>query len=176
MVPRCGYYAKDGALVRKTVWINWNLGFDKEAKHRYANALIEALKENGPVAEVTSGSPIYETRSLSPIFVRLKSNPLMSVEEFLQMQSVIHPTLFSVQGLTDLVYLQNIGPKEKDILHKYNCYCDIFANPNKGFGNSQACSLAIYRLLEQLNKLYLIDDNSAFMSWYKNDMEIQLIS
>lgn len=176
MVPRCGYFAKDGVLVRRTVWINWNIGFDKEAKHRYAYALIEALEEDGPVAEVTSGSPIYETRSLSPLFVKMKSNPHMSVEEYLQMRKEMHKSLFSVQGVTDLVYLQNIGKKEIDTLHKYNCYCDIFANPNKGFGNSQACSLAIYRVLEQLNKLYIISDDQEFMHWYRNEMEIQLIS
>lgn len=176
MVPRCGYYAHDGVLVRKTVWINWDKGFDREAKHAYGYALLNALKDVGPVAEVTSGSPIYETRMLSPLFVKMKNNPQLSVEDYLRQLQEMYKTVFSVKGLADMVYLQNLSPHDIDVMHKYNCYCDMFANPEKGFGNSQACSLAVYRVLEQLDLLHLLKDNSEFMFWYNNKMEISLVT
>lgn len=174
MVPRCGYYAENGVLIRKTVWIEWNRGFDKEAKRAYGFDMIEALKDLGPVAEVTTGSPFYETRSLSPFFVKSKARQDLSVEDYWAMLKTVHKNISQIDGLFDMVYLQSLTPKHLDVVKKYRCYCDMFDNPSKSFGKSQACSLAIYKVLEQLDLLHLLRDNTAFMDWRTNKMEIDL--
>ncbi len=173
MVPRCGYYSDNGVLVRKTVWIDWTKGFDRDAKHAYCRELIDKLSYIGPVAEVTSASPLWETRCLSPIFVKMFNSDL-TVEEYLQETQKRCTQLFEIKGLADLILLQNLGQKELRTIHKYKVYADVFGNPNKGFGNSQACSYGIYRVLEDLNKLDLLKDNPAFMNWYNNEMEIRI--
>lgn len=175
MVPRCGYFADNGRLVRKTVWIDWSKGFDKDAKRDYCFELIDKLSDLGPVAEVTSASPFWETRSLSPLFVKMLGTD-KSVEDYLRELNDSKPcNIFEIKGLTDLILLQNLSEKELRIINKYKVFADVFANPNKGFGNSQACSYAIYKVLEQQGRLSLLQDNPAFMNWYNNELEIQLL-
>ncbi len=175
MVPRCGYYAENGVLVRKTAWIEWNLGFDREAKHSYSLALIEALNDVGPVCEITSASPFWETRSLSPLFVKMRDSD-KTVEDYLQELNESLGQVFTVKGLSDMIYLQNLSQENIKVINKFKCFADVFANPNKtGFGNSQACSLGVYKVLEQLGKLDIINDNQKFMHWYNYEMRIELI-
>lgn len=175
MVPRCGFYADGDTLVRKTVYIDWSLGFDREAKHAYGNMLIELLSDHGPVAEVTSGSPTYATRQLSPMFVIMKGMD-KSVEDYLKELSSLIPNLFAREHLLHFFYLQNLSEKNLKVMHNYNCYTDMFWNPTKGgLGNSQATSLAVYRVLENIQRLDLLQDEAAFREWFNASMKVRLV-
>lgn len=171
---RCGYFAAGDILFRKIITIDWSKGFDKEAKHQYGLEMIEKLSEIGPTAEVTSGSPFFETRQLSPIFVKMKNSD-MSVEDYLQEQHKRLPNIFTVPGLADMILLQNIGEKEIRVVNKFVVFADMFYNPKNGFGNSQACSYAVYKLLQNLGKLYIIQDNREFMHFYQHEMRVETI-
>lgn len=175
MVPRCGYFADGDVLVRKTVYIDWSLGFDRAAKHAYGNQLIELLADYGPVAEVTSGSPVYATRQLSPMFVMMKGMN-KSVEDYLRDLQKLIPNLFANEHLLHFFYMQNLSDKNLKVMHNYNCYTDMFWNPDKGgFGNSQAASLALYRVLENVGRLDLLTDEASFKDWYSTELKMLIM-
>lgn len=170
MVPRCGYYVLGDVIICETVYIEWNKGFDRAAKTAYTYDLLNKLDHLKPVAEVTTASPNVETRGLSPMYIKMKDNQQLSVEDYMK---DLHDRVPSSRGqmcFFHLTYLQNLLKEHIRTLHKYNCYTDVFANPAKGFGHSQALSLAIYRLLENTKRLHLLSNNQAFIKWYNDDL------
>lgn len=130
-----GVYFADGCTVKcKVVSIDWNLGFDRAAKHEYHKRIVEQLNGCcGRVAEVTTSSANYDTRMLSPVFVRMRTNPSMSVEDYLQEVKATIPDIFTYIPLVDYYYITNLSNKNLETLHRYDAYCDVFYNPNKGW-------------------------------------------
>ena len=70
MVPRCGYYLREDKVVRKVVYIDWSLGFDRDAKNVYVTELHQELSRVLPhkyIEEVTTASLTEYGKALSPI-------------------------------------------------------------------------------------------------------------
>lgn len=175
MVQRSGFYVKDGKIIQRIIWIAWDLGFDKQAKHQYIDRVINALGTDiAPIADVTSASYIPETRNLSPIFVKMQDGN-QSVEEFLQhMKESIFPQVFQVPGVSDYVYLKALSEENVKTALSYNCYVDVFHNPQKSYGNSQALSLAVLRLIWETKQFHVLElEMNDFIKWY-NTIEMQL--
>lgn len=159
MVARSGFYLEDGVIVQRVVSIDWDLGFDRAAKNAYVTRLHNALGDDLTKAEVTSASLLPETRMLSPIYLTEKSCG-KSVEDAYQTVKAIAPPFFF-----HFLYLGNLGEKEYGMIKHYQCYTDVFHNPEKEWGNTQAFSLALYRLLVEQKKLSVLEDFNDFLGW-----------
>lgn len=177
MAKRCGFYVRNGVIVRRDVDIAWNLGFEISSKRRYIAKLHEALGDDvTPIAEVTTASGIEETRKLSPMILEAYGKRL-TVEDY--WQDVVKPGLDKntfVNGLLDFIYLVSLKPDNIAVALKYNCYTDVFHNPDKVVsGNTQAKSLALLRLMYETDNLSYINVNGVneFLSYY-NTVRIEV--
>lgn len=172
MVPRCAYYINDNSeLVRHHVLIEWDLGFTKEAKHKYINRIIDALGMYDKImVDVTSASYIYDAQHLSPLFVKLKSNPTMSVEDYigtikLQMSSVGYDMRVKYYGY---IYLVSFTDKEIRAIEKYDGFFDVFNNQLRTPDNSQAYFCAVYKLMMRQKKTDVLQDFGSYLEYLSN--------
>lgn len=168
MVSRCGFYVYGDVIVERIVKIDWDLGFDRDAKHKYIERIKSALGSYvGTKADVTTASQDYKARRLSPIFLKCKDKD-MSVEDC--WQQVVKdkiPNASEVRGLFDYVYLYNFSDYEIDVAMEYDCYIDVFHNPDRGFHNTQARSLAVLRLIIETGQEQVLESLEGFLQWYK---------
>lgn len=172
MVPRCAYYINDNSeLVRHHVLIEWDLGFTKEAKHKYINRIIDALGMYDKImVDVTSASYIYDAQHLSPLFVKLKSNPTMSIEDYigtikLQMSSVGYDMRVKYYGY---IYLVSFTDKEIRAIEKYDGFFDVFNNQLSTPDNSQAYFCAVYKLMMRQKKTDVLQDFGSYLEYLSN--------
>lgn len=166
MTVRCGYYVKGDKIVQRNVSILWDLGFDKPAKHEYIKRIYSALGDDiGRCCDVTTASPVYETRRLSPIFMDMKNSDL-TVEDYYQ--QVIKPKVGYVPGLMELAYCYSLDSERISTIMKYDCYIDVFHNPTKRNGCTQALACAIIKWAITNNKPNLFESEKDFLEWYKN--------
>ena len=165
MVSRCGFYVSGNRIVQKNISIDWDLGFTREAKHEYIKRIIDALGDVGKCSDVTSASPIYKDRMLSPIFVRMISYD-KSVEDFYQEN--IKPEYGYIPGLMEYIYILNLSEDEIRHALTIDCYIDVFHNPDKRQGCTQALALAILRWMAATDKTNVISSLESFLEWYKN--------
>lgn len=172
MVPRCAYYINNNSeLVRHHVLIEWDLGFTKEAKHKYINRIIDALGMDDKImVDVTSASYIYDAQHLSPLFVKLKSNPTMSVEDYigiikLQMSLVSYDMRVKYYGY---IYLASFTDKEIRAIEKYDGFFDVFNNQLSTPDNSQAYFCAVYKLMLRQKKTDVLQDFDSYLEYLSN--------
>lgn len=172
MVKRCGYFVQDCKLCRKDVFIEWNKGFDKQAKHAYIEDIIRNLGDDlGITKDVTTASPDYEARSLSPLCVKDKyGNCLEDVWNAVKEEL---GDLF-INGIGDFVYLSNLSSEHVSIALSIDCYIDVFHNPDKAI-NTQAKWLAVLKLLYEQNRLELLDDMEGFLQWYDEYAAVHVV-
>ena len=167
MADRGVYYARDGKLYCRRYTLSWDLGFDRYAKHEYFKQCKSLLGDScGKIAEVTSSAEYLPTRNLSPIFVMMRDGSGLSVEDYLRQLAIKIPNIFELSPLTNWIYIINLSDKNLKTIHEYDAYSDIFNDPTKGWGNSQAESIATLRALEQCGKVELLKNFDAFQDWY----------
>lgn len=166
MVERCGFYVEGDKIIQQNIMFMWELGFDRRAKFEYIKRAISILDayDCGRVAEVTTASPIYKTRSLSPYFINV-SGTEKTVEDFYQED--IKPRFGYVPGLMEYLYLTNLTKDNIQAALEYECYIDIFHNPMKRSGCTQALALAILRWAIVNNKADILENETKFLEWYK---------
>ena len=168
MVQRSGFYVDNNSIIQRIVYIEWDLGFDAYAKQRYIERIKNAFGDDkGILLDVTSASNEFAGKMLSPIFVKMK-NEGVSVEDYLHKLQLRVPNLFEISGATDYVYLSNLSKFNKETIQKYHCFSDVFHNPAKQYGNTQACSLAVYKLLCAQDKEALLENAEEFLNWYQS--------
>lgn len=176
MVQRSGFYVADGRIIQRIVRIEWDLGFDRDAKHQYIDRVINALGTDiAPIADVTSASYVKETQRLSPIFVRMPDGN-QTVEDYLQViKNGVFPEIFQIPGASDYVYLTALSEEDLKTALQYNCYVDVFHNPTKSYGNTQALSLAVMRLICETKQFNVLDLSiNDFCKWYQSiDMTLE---
>lgn len=177
MVLRSVFYVKGESIMQRIVQIAWDLGFDTFAKHKYIERIRLASQLNSnSFIDVTSASDNIKGRFLSPVFVKVKGRDI-SVEDYLRSLQEHIPDLWNIAGISDYVYLTNLNNNHIDILMQYEYYSDVFHNPQKSYGNTQACSLAIYKLLYVQGKLQLLENLEEFLNWYQHiNFEKEFIS
>lgn len=160
MVERGGFYTDGTNVIFQTVSIEWNLGFDIHAKHAYINRIIDALGDKyKPCYDVTSASPDPMARSLSPLFLHYNGTSLETL--------IMNNKELMVPGVADFFYANALSVKQKEFIRNVNCFIDVFYKPeNKR--NTQACHLAVFKLLQYQNKEYLLGNMDNFLSWYND--------
>lgn len=169
MVKRCGFYTQDNKLCRKDVFIDWDLGFDKDAKHSYIESIRRELGEDlYPIVDVTTASNDSVARKLSPFFVLVDG---ISVEDMWAEIKESNLSICKVSGMFDFLYLNALSESQKDYVMSQKCFIDVFHNPDKAF-NTQAKSLAVLQLLIMQNKEGLLDDCKLFIDWYKENCKL----
>lgn len=156
MVKR-GCFTSDGTnILFHTVEIDWNLGFDKRAKHGYISRIQEQLPlDCKPVIDVTSASNDKIGRSMSPIFLHTKDGEC--VED-------LYPK-YGIPGVIDWIYITSLSTIQRGVIAHHNGFMDVFYSPDKG-RNTQAISCACFKLLLLTNKLSILDDVQTFVDWY----------
>ena len=173
MVTRSGFYVKGNLIIQRIVYIDWDLGFTKEAKHEYVRRVITELGTDvGKAVDVTSASPIYQARSLSPFYLKDVVTG-KSVEDYLsELNSKSNCNVFQIPGLADYHYLRNLTEVNKETINTYDCFIDVFHNPDKCYGNTQALSLAVYKVLQYKGKLDLLELGTEveFLDWYNTQL------
>lgn len=163
MVKRCGFFLQDGVLMRKDVMIEWDLGFDREAKLQYIDRLHSALGEElSPIVEVTTASNTYVGRCLSPFYTKIKG---VSVEDLWpavkeKANGVVIP------GMYEFVYLQSLTDEQQSYVLQRKCFTDVFFNPDKAY-STQAKALVVYQLLCLQEKKGILGSLVEFTRWYE---------
>lgn len=171
MVPRCAYYLNESYdVIRHIVLINWDLGFDREAKHQYIMRLTEALnKPDMIIVDITTASYIYEARMLSPVFVKLKNDPSITVEDYLQQIHLFNNPQFSEDTrvkLSGYIYMTNLSDRNKSVIAKYDGFFDVFGNPIKAPHNTQALFATLYKKLMLQHKEDILSDYDTYVDWF----------
>lgn len=174
MVPRCGYYLRDGKVAREVVQIDWSLGFDREAKNIYVTELHQELSKMFPrmyIEEVTTASLTEYGRALSPINIKFiggesledvwgeisHKDGFILYDQFRWPQSVRHLAFAHYYCR----YAQSVLP----LIRLIDVFTDVFYNPTKE-GGTQAEPCAILKLLDQQDNLAIIDNLHEFVQWY----------
>lgn len=172
MVKRCAFYVRQCKLIQRNVSIDWNLGFDKEAKHAYIKQMQGALSPYVRVVDVTTASPIWEARGLSPFYVKVSEQ--MSVEDGWKiLQQKAQGKLGSVDF--DFFYLSHLSEEQIQYVIRTDGFIDVFHNPDKAC-NTQARSLACLQLLYLYGKTDYLKEYKWFREWYLiNCMNAQVI-
>lgn len=167
MVKRCGFYVDGYHIVQRVVEIDWDLGFDKSAKQEYTRRIITALGDiPTPAVDVTTASVDPYAKRLSPIYVKMMEEDI-SVEDYWK-RFKNNPKYVPICDYATLcyIYLTNLSEYEVSIAFKYNCYVDVFHNPDKGLDNTQAYWIAVLRLLIKsgmdVNEMSVL----TFRNWY----------
>ena len=162
MVTRCGFYVKDNRIFQRNVYIDWNDGFDTEAKRKYIRRIQEALGPDvGKIADVTTASPDFDTRALSPFFIK-------DEESGLNLESLYKKMEDPDDYLIHYIYITHLDDKRKKTIMQYDCYSDVFHNPEKRALGTQAFSIAIYRLMVEQSKENVLKSLKAFTEWLQN--------
>lgn len=161
MVTRCGYTVEQNQIIERRVQINWDLGFDKEAKRAYIQRIINALPDDyKPAVDVTTASPIYEARSLSPFYVTRDG---VNIEDTWAKTKEELPGL--LPGAFDYIYLSSLSEEQIDYVLRQKTFIDVFHNPEKAI-STQARSLCALQILHNTNNMHLLNDFSAFVDWF----------
>lgn len=156
MALRCGYSTDGFNLFRCYTEIDWVLGFDRDAKLQYIEELTAKLgKKYNVVKDVTTASPDSMAKSLSPHIVKdANGNPLSDMY-----------SEFGVPGVFDWLYLNALTQEQKDYVMSIDCFVDVFHDPRKSC-ETQAKTLAIFKMLCIQDKLHLLNDVDGFVDWY----------
>lgn len=163
MVKRSVFYVHSGKLYRKDVEIEWDLGFDREAKQEYIERIQKAAGDNLSASiDVTTASPIYKARMLSPFYVKVDG---MNVEDIWALNKEQQPQIKQILGAFDFIYLNALSREEKEYALRQAGFIDVFHNPDKAY-NTQAKSLAVLQLLAQTDNLNLLVSLGDFVKWY----------
>jgi len=175
MVKRCGFYISKGKLCRKDVLIDWDLGFDRDAKAEYIERIKRALGEDlMPSIDVTTASTDAIAKRLSPYYVILEDG--VSVEDAWKEIKITVPEVCKIPGMFDFIYLNGLNEWQRDYVKRMECFIDVFHNPDKAF-NTQAKALAVFKLLNVQGKQEYLEDCNAFVKWYKQNcmkLEVQI--
>ena len=159
MVTRCGFYVKDNRIFQRNVYIDWSDGFDIEAKRRYIRRIQEALGSDvGKIADVTTASPDFDTRILSPFFIKDEKSGLNLESLYKRMEN---PNDY----LIHYIYITHLDDKRKQTIMQYDCYSDVFHNPEKCKLRTQSFSIAVYRLMLEQNREDALDSLEDFIKW-----------
>lgn len=165
MVRRSGFKVTgDNQITQYIVSIDWDLGFDKKAKHEYIKRIASQLQVYGiaDTLDVTSASNVHVGKMLSPLFVEVPALGC-SLEDALQKI----PNCFVIPGLADWYYCRALSDLNKATILKHECISDVFHNPDKSYGNTQALSCACYKLLHNTGQLSLLDNRDEFLNWFQ---------
>lgn len=155
MVKRCGYYIENGVIKRKDVYIEWDLGFDRNAKYDYINRLKDALgKELHPILDVTTASMDSVGKSLSPHILKASTGEYMSD---------LYHTLPSIEVFC-YFYFKAISEGQSRYLERMNCLIDVFHNPDTHGDRTQAMWLSLYRLLLP-DRQEILQDFNSYSNW-----------
>ena len=172
VTPRCGFYVEDGRVKWKTVYITWDAGFDKEAKHYYIQQLHDKLSDfkDVPMLEVTSAAPTALGRSFSPYYARIEN---MSMEDYWHKcklpNDIVYkyfdwPISMKFHAFTHF-YCYYMRDRAKE-LSKYGMFTDVFYNPEKEI-ITQAEACAILKCMYERNELDILDGDLEFVTWYR---------
>ncbi len=173
MVPRCAYYLNESRdVVRHSVLIDWDLGFDREAKHQYIMRLTQTLnKPDMVIVDITSASYIYEARMLSPIFVKMKNDPAKSVEDYLGEIKLFTSSVLSEESkiaFAGYVYMINLSDVNIKTIIKYDGFFDVFNHPIKHPHNTQAYFATLYKKLMLERNEDVLSDYDKYVNWYNS--------
>lgn len=167
MVSRCGFSVEDRQLVQHNVQIEWDLGFDRQAKVAYIDRIKEALGSGyNSIEDVTTASSDEMGRSCSPFFMySSEGESLEQVWEDIVKQNI---GVNRTPGTFDYLYLNWLSDNQKHWVEVTDCFVDVFHNPEKAM-NTQAKALAVYKLLIAQNKEELLTDLKGFITWYSEN-------
>lgn len=164
MVTRSVFYVEGNKIYRQDILIEWDLGFDKEAKHEYIKRIQQAASGNlRHSVDVTTASPDYTARSLSPFFVK---DGDMNIEDVWALNKQQQPQIVRIPGAFDFIYLNAIPEALKEYVYEQTGFIDVFFNPDKAY-NTQAKSLAILQLLNETGNLCKLENLGEFVEWYR---------
>lgn len=160
MTQRSGFYTDGTNVIQRVCTIEWDLGFDKEAKRTYIERIKEALPSMlNPMIDITSASPNAFHRSLSPIFIEYGGS---SIEDFIKLNPQV-----MVPGVIDFFYISSLSPAQMKLIKETNCFIDVFHKPSNG-RSTQAAWCVYAKLLMLKNKEHLLTNLEEFLAWYND--------
>lgn len=156
MATRCGYYTDGFNLRRIVLDIDWNLGFDREAKLSYIKDMKEKLSSHFvSIEDVTTASPNNMSKSLSPhCMYTTDGKPLSDLYND-----------YGVPGVFDFLYMNTLTTEQVIYIMSIDCFIDVFHDPSKG-AETQAKTLALFKMLCLQGKQHLLNNIDAFINWY----------
>lgn len=168
MAKRCVYYVKDNVLYRQDIIIDWELGFDRDAKREYIRRIQNTFPDKDVRAvDVTTASPDWHTRSLSPIYLKMKDIPDKSVEDYLADCKSMLPKNTDRGPFNAYIYLTNVGEEEAYTIIQHTAFFDVFHSPDKAGNNTQAYWCAVFKYLYDTGNTAILNDWSMFLQWFE---------
>ena len=155
MAYRCGYYLNGNTIERKDVDIDWDLGFDVDAKRAYQLRIARVLgKDLLPVLDVTTASIYPIGKSLSP--------HIMTTKYGTKLDDVYH----QVQDKNDFLYMYflSINSIQREHLLKTKTLIDVFHNPMEKGDNTQAFWLSLYKVIVT-EDTSILKNRETFLNW-----------
>lgn len=167
MVTRYGVYVDGDMICRAYVDIEWNKGFDKDAKRDYVKQLHQGLRESfgeARIEEVTTASDTIGRR-LSPYYIGDMENDWHAAKQgdWIKFDNQTWPV-----SMRRIAYAQMYCMRAKsliNIIRDVDVFTDIFCNPLKD-GLTQAEPCAILKLLDVQGNMDIIADQFKFTAWY----------
>lgn len=170
MVTRCGFEDVNGDIVEHDVEIEWNKGFDREAKRCYIEELHSKLGDKMKL-EVTSASQNIG-KKLSPFYIYSENGTnledlwkLSNHTDVLQYYNYVWPQSMRHIGYSHFYCIH--ATQLLYIIREADIFTDVFYKPTDN-GLTQARGCAILKSLDRTHDLDILKDQIAFTVWYTN--------
>ena len=172
-VKRCGFYIQDNQLVRKDVWINWDMDTRKEDRYVYIGKIKDALGlELNPIVDTTSVSPNYLGKKLNAYWNKIDGESCIKV--YNGWKEKCDPDEL-IPGVFEYIYYTAINDANVRFIKTVKCFTNMFFNPDRQ-KTCEAMACALLKLLIGQNKLDYVQDVEQLVYWiYVNTNSMRII-
>lgn len=163
---RCYYYLENKNIVRQEFELEWFEDMDYNKKNLAIYNIERAIPAKYcPAAEVSNCSQYRDIREMS-IF-KLESK-IRGVNFYRYWNDVVlkrNSEAKNIPGMFTYMYLVTLNGDERNTILQYNCYYDIYNNPDKNI-ESVALAYIAWKLLVAQNKADYLLEPVKFMYWF----------
>lgn len=173
-VKRCGFYIEDNSIVRKDVWIDWDIDMSKENRYLYANKIKKELgNELEPIVDTTTASTNYLGKKLSSYWNKIEG---MNCIEAYNLIAEEYDKEHVVPGIFEYIYYSAMTESSLKFVKQTRTFMNMFFNPDK-VSTCDALACAALKLLIKQGKFDYINDPESICWWcYGNIGTMKIIS
>lgn len=172
---RCYYYIEDKRIVRQEFELEWfeNMSYQQKDLAVY-NIEKNIPIRYGPATDVSGSSQYRDIRDLSIFKLQSKQNGMNFYKFWNDLVLQKSPMAKDIPGLFAFMYLSTLDAYDRNAILRYNCFYDIYNNPDKNI-ESVSLTYIAWKLLVSQNKIDYLRDPNKFLYWFMVNTDVMVI-
>lgn len=163
---RCYYYLEDKNIVRQEFELEWFDSMNYNQKQIAVYNIEKAIPlKYGPATDVSGSSQYRDIRDLSIFKLQSKRRGMNFYQYWNEIVMKRSPVAKDIPGMFCFMYLSAMDCDDRNAILRYNCFYDIYNNPDKVL-ESAALAYIAWKLLVLQNKADYLADPVKFMYWF----------